>query len=209
MMRPTQIIKTVLPMVLVLLALGLSGCYQGRPSSKPPIHINPNMDNQPKFQAMEENDFFPNQSSMRMPVEGTVAREWLRADVEYYTGKTADGKLVKKSPVETTLPLLKRGEQRFDIYCSPCHSRVGDGQGIVVKRGYVPPPSFHDDRLRNVEDGHIFDVITHGLRNMPSYRHQVPVHDRWAIVAYIRALQRSQHASKQDVPDEMLRKLQQ
>jgi len=197
---------------MVLLALPLialsAGCYQGRPTSKPPIHVNPNMDAQPKYEPMEKSAFFANRSAMRLPVEGTIARGNLREDVVFYTGKTADGKPVKTSPVTTTLPLLQRGQKRYNIYCSPCHSQVGDGQGIIVKRGYVPPPTFHDKRLRDIQDGHIFDVISNGIRNMPSYRHQVPVEDRWAIVAYLRALQLSQNAATEDVPEEMLRKLQ-
>jgi mono/diheme cytochrome c family protein len=186
----------------------MSGCYRGRPSAKPPVHLNPNMDDQPKYEAMEASKFFENHAAMRVPVEGTVPRGWLRLDVEYYTGKTADGKLVKEIPVEVTLPMLQHGQERFNIYCSPCHGRAGDGKGIIVNRGYVPPPSFHQDRLRAVEDGHIFDVITNGIRNMPSYRHQIPVEDRWAIVAYFRALERSQNASADDVPPEVLKKLQ-
>ena len=153
-------------------------------------------------------EFFDNNATMRVPVEGTVPRGWLREDVEYYTGKTEDGELIDEIPVDITLPLLQRGHERFNIYCSPCHGAVGDGQGVIVKRGYVPPPSFHVERLRNIEDGHIFDVITNGLRNMPSYRHQIPVEDRWAIVAYFRALERSQNASAEDVPDEVLKKIQ-
>ena len=101
------------------------------------------------------------------------------------------------------MQLIERGQQRFNIYCSPCHGRTGDGRGIVVQRGLLPPPSFHDDRLRKVGDGHIFDVISNGIRNMPSYRAQIPVDDRWAIVSYFRALQRSQNASINDVPAEM------
>jgi hypothetical protein len=192
----------------VLASLVAGGCYRGRPSSKAPIHLNPNMDDQPKYEAQEEDDFFANDAAMRVPPPGTVARGELRADVVYYTGMTSDGKPVKKNPVKITMPLLERGRERFNIYCSPCHSRVGDGQGIVVKRGYVPPPTFHSDRLRNIEDGHIFDVITHGLRNMPSYAAQVPVSDRWAIIAYFRALQRSQDATEADIPVEMRDKVQ-
>ena len=101
------------------------------------------------------------------------------------------------------MQLLKRGQERFNIYCAPCHGQTGDGQGIVVQRGYLPPPSYHQDRLRKMPDGYIFDVITNGVRNMPSYRHQVPVADRWAIVSYLRALQRSQNATINDIPPEM------
>ncbi len=194
--------------LLPMLAMVLSGCYQGRPSQKTPIHINPNMDSQPKYEAMERSEFFDNNATMRVPVEGTVPRGWLRENVEYFTGKNEDGEVIDQIPVDITLPMLQRGHERYNIYCSPCHGAVGDGQGIIVKRGYVPPPTFHADRLRGIEDGHIFDVITNGLRNMPAYRHQIPVEDRWAILAYFRALQRSQNASADDVPDEVLKKIQ-
>jgi len=179
---------------------GLMGCYQGMPSKQPPIHINPNMDDQPKYQTQAESKFFANGQAMRMPVAGTIARGSLHDDVVYFTGKDAKGMLVKTAPVAPTFELLKRGQDRFNIYCSPCHGRMGDGTGMVVKRGMFPPPTYHQERIRNIEDGHIFDVITNGIRNMPSYKSQVPVADRWAIVNYIRALQRSQNAPAKDLP---------
>jgi mono/diheme cytochrome c family protein len=160
------------------------------------------MDNQPKYQAQEKCEYFADESAMRQPVPGTVAREFLREDSAYFTGIDSNGDTLVNSPVETSMQLLERGQERFDIYCSPCHGRAGDGKGIMVSRGYVPPPDYHTDRIRNLPDGHIFDVISNGIRNMPGYRHQVPVEDRWAIVAYVRALQRSQNASIDDVPVE-------
>ena len=144
---------------------------------------------------------------MRTPVAGTVARGELRADVEYYTGKDEKGNLVKKSPVPLTMALLKRGQERYNIYCVPCHGGTGAGNGIVVKRGYLPPPSYHTDLLRGQPDGHFFDVMTNGIRNMASYKSQVPVADRWAIVAYIRALQKSQSAGLEDIPVEIRKDL--
>jgi mono/diheme cytochrome c family protein len=186
--------------VTIMITFFLNGCFRGQPSEDPPIHINPNMDDQPKYKAQSESGYFENSATMRQPVDGTVARDELYQDTEYYFGKDANGNLVTENPLEINMQLLKRGQERFNIYCSPCHSRVGDGQGIVVKRGFLPPPSFHQDMMREKPDGHYFDVITHGLRNMPSYRHQIPVKDRWAIVAYIRALQRSQHAGLSDIP---------
>jgi mono/diheme cytochrome c family protein len=179
----------------------MAGCLQGTPSENPPIHLNPNMDDQPKYKAMAESRFWTDHAATRMPVEGTVARGQLNADRIYFEGKNPDGTLVKKSPLTIDATLLKHGQERFNIFCSPCHGHIGDGQGIVIKKGFLPAPSFHLDRLRQAEDGHFFDVISKGIRNMPSYRYQVPVHDRWAIVAYIRALQRSQNASAKDVPD--------
>ncbi|MDF1544279.1 MAG: cytochrome c [bacterium] len=193
--------------VVSLLLLSLTACYQGRPSKEPPIHLNPNMDKQEKYKAQESSMFFENGSAMRLPVEGTVARGWLREDVEYFTGINSRGDTIKTSPVPTTMAGLLRGKERFEIYCTPCHGRIGNGQGIVVKRGMLPPPSFHEQRLRDVGDGHIFDVISNGIRNMPSYRHQVPVEDRWAIISYFRALQRSQNATKEDVPSTVLNEI--
>lgn len=185
-----------------VVAILLAGCFQGEPSSKPPIHINPNMDAQEKYKPQSANRFFADGRTMREPVPGTVARGELREDSEYFTGKTESGQLVKTIPVQITKQLLDRGQERFDIYCAPCHDQTGKGQGIVVKKGFMPPPSLHLDRLREAPDGHIFDVISNGIRNMPTYRHQVHVADRWAIVAYVRALQRSQGASIKDVPQD-------
>ena len=193
----------LLPLFLILMI----GCYRGSPSEDPPIHLNPNMDNQPKYKAQAESEFFEDGATMRMPVAGTVAWGDLRADQSYYLGKNADGSPVIKIPVEITFDLLKRGQERYDIYCAPCHGRTGAGQGIVIKKGFLPPPSFHLDRLREAPDGHLYDVITNGIRNMPPYKHQVQVHDRWAIVAYIRALQRSQNARISDIPEEMINQL--
>lgn len=185
----------------------LAGCTRHRPSDKPPVHLNPNMDMQPRYNPQAESKFFEDGATMRQPVPGTVARGWLHDDAAYYTGLTDNGDTVRTNPVPVTLELLKHGEERFNIYCSPCHSRVGDGKGIVTQRGYIPPPTFHQERLLKERDGHFFLVMTNGIRNMPTYRYQVPVADRWAIVAYIRALQRAQNASLNDVPTEMQKNL--
>jgi hypothetical protein len=193
----------ILPLFMILMI----GCYRGSPSEDPPIHLNPNMDNQPKYKAQAKSEFFEDRATMRMPVPGTVARGDLRADHVYFQGKNADGSLVVNSPVEVTLDLLKRGQERYNIYCAPCHDRTGAGQGIVIKKGFLPPPSLHLDRLREAPDGHFFDVISNGIRNMPPYNHQVQVADRWAIVAYIRALQRSQNARRSDVPEELINQI--
>ena len=181
----------------------LSGCFQGTPSENTPIHLNPNMDNQEKYVPFKKSEFFEDGSSMRMPVPGTVARGQLREDVKFFTGKKEDGSFIKTNPFEITMPVLERGQQRYNIYCAPCHDLTGAGQGTVVKKGFLPPPSFHLDRIRVFPDGYYFDVITNGIRNMPSYKAQVPVDDRWAIVAYVRALQRSQNATIKDVPEDI------
>ena len=196
--------KNLLKINLILIVvLAISGCYRGRPSEDPPVHLNPNMDTQEKYKAQSESEFFEDGLTMRQPVPGTVALGELHADDAYYRGRNADGSLVKLMPVEISAEDLRRGQQRYNIYCAPCHDQTGAGKGIVVKKGFMPPPSFHLDRLRDVEDGHIYDVISNGIRNMPSYKHQIPVPDRWKIVAYVRALQRSQNATISDVPEEL------
>ena len=149
---------------------------------------------------------------MRMPVEGTIARGDLHDDKpEYYTGKSANGTLVTKNPLALTSLVMERGQQRYNIYCQPCHGAMGDGKGIVAIRGqtlgFVPPTNFQTADMMKKPDGHYFDVISHGIRNMQAYQYQVKVDDRWAIVHYVRALQRSQHASMKDVPDSIQTKV--
>ncbi|UCD94463.1 MAG: cytochrome c, partial [Candidatus Zixiibacteriota bacterium] len=161
------------------------------------------MDRQLKYRAQSESDFFKDASIMRTPVAGTVARGQLRDDDAFYLGEDNQGDFIVKAPVAVNMRLLDRGQERYDIYCSPCHSRVGDGKGIMITRDYVPPPTFHSDGIRNMPDGLLYDVITHGVGNMPSYRHQIPPADRWGIVAYLRALQRSRNATVEDVPVEL------
>lgn len=183
---------------LLILGLILAGC-QGMPSEKPPIHINPNMDWQPKFKAQDKNTFFEDNRGMRTPVEGTVARGLLNSDVAYHQGVTESGAYVVKAPVEYTRAFLYRGKERFEIFCQPCHGAAGAGDGIVVRSGLVPPPSFNDAVVRDMPDGQIYSAMYNGVRTMSSYRHQIPAEDRWAIVAYIRALQRSQSATAADL----------
>ena len=188
-------------MTIMVLALLVLGCTRGQPSRRPPIHLQQNMAEQPKYKQQTESHFYADGSAMRMPVEGTVARGSLHPDsLGFYTGYDAKGKLVEENPFPITMELMKRGQQRFNIYCSPCHDQLGTGQGIVVKKGMLPPPSFHEQRLVDTADGHFFEVMTNGLRNMPPYRFQIPVKDRWAIVAYLRALQRSRRATIDDIP---------
>jgi mono/diheme cytochrome c family protein len=158
------------------------------------------MQDQPKFVPLRPSSFFADGRSERPLVEGTVARGHLNADQAFYTGKV-DGKAIEAFPFPITRDLLARGQQRFNIYCSPCHDRLGTGNGMIVRRGYRHPPSYHIDRLRAVPDGYLFDVITEGFGAMPDYAAQVAPYDRWAIVAYIRVLQYSQHAPLTDVPE--------
>ena len=199
--------NTTLTIFIFSIAALLGGCYRGRPSAKPPVHLIPDMDSQPRYDTQEQSNFFEDGSTMRLPVEGTVAFGHLNDDPAFFKGKNQNGSYIKLNPAPVTLPMIKRGRERYNIYCAPCHSQVGDGNGIVVKRGYLPPPTFHSDRLRAIEDGYLYDVVTNGIRNMPSYAHQIPVQDRWAIVAYTRALQKSQNASIKDVPEELREKL--
>jgi mono/diheme cytochrome c family protein len=157
------------------------------------------MAEQPRYDPLEASRFFPDGQAARPRVAGTVARGELHEGTALFTGKL-DGRLVDKVPVAVTPEVLARGRERFDNYCSPCHDRVGTGKGMIVRRGYRQPPSLHDERLRQAPAGHFFDVMTSGFGVMPAYAAQVAVQDRWAIVAYIHALQRSQHASLADVP---------
>jgi mono/diheme cytochrome c family protein len=158
------------------------------------------MHDQPKYIPLRPSTFFGDARSERTPVEGTIARGHLNDDAALYTGKGTDGKPLDTFPFPVTKEVLERGRARFNIYCIPCHDRTGYGYGMVVRRGFRKPPSYHIDRLRQVPHGHIFDVITNGFGAMPDYGAQIQPHDRWAIVAYVRALQLSQNASINDVP---------
>lgn len=192
--------KTRLIILLVLVVFS-QGCFRGLPKEKSPIHLNPNMDTQEKYKPYRNSSLFNDGSAMRPPVEGTVPRGHLKDDEAYYFGKTVAGDFVQRSPVPFTAETLKRGQERFNIFCSPCHGKSGNGEGIVMQYNYpIPPPTFHQDRIRNMPDGELFNTISNGIRNMPSYKEQIPVPDRWAIIGYIRALQRSQNASLTDIP---------
>jgi hypothetical protein len=184
--------------VIVVFALILAGC-QGMPSEKPPVHPNPNMDWQEKFNPQSRNPFFEDNRADRLPVAGTVARGQLAIDKAYHEGIYDNGEFVTRMPLELSRDFIKKGQVRYDIYCTPCHGKAGAGDGIVIGYGYVPPPSFHEERIIEMPDGELYSSIYNGVRSMPSYRHQIPVDDRWAIVAYIRALQRSQNASEADL----------
>lgn len=173
---------------------------QGAPSKKPPIHPNPNMDNGEYYESQEINPYFADGRAMRTPVEGTIARGFLNEDDALNLGKTASGKFIKKIPLTVDKAFILRGKEQYDIFCTPCHGGIGDGRGMVVDYGLVPPPSYHDDRLREVEDGYLYDVITNGVRSMYGYESQIPSQeDRWAIVAYIRTLQKSQNATEAEL----------
>ena len=193
--------------LITLCCLVMVGC-RGRVTDKPPIHPNLNMDFMERFEAQESNDFFEDGRAMRPPVPGTVARGMMRDDLPFFTGKDSTGAYVQTMPVPQTLALYVRGQERYDIYCAVCHGKAGDGQGIVMSGGYgFAPIGYHDDRLRAIEDGYLYEVIANGIRTMPGYAQQIPVADRWAIVAYVRALQKSQNASAADIPADILSEL--
>lgn len=157
------------------------------------------MHNQPKFYPQRSTTFFADGRSVRPQVANTVARNQLHADT-YYTTGIVDGKEGDGMPLPVTPELLARGQEQYNVFCTPCHSRVGNGAGMIVQRGYRPAGNFHTDRLRNAPLGHLYSVIANGYGAMPEYGTQVLTEDRWAIVAYIRALQLSQNAPASDVP---------
>jgi mono/diheme cytochrome c family protein len=181
--------KFVALLLLLSCLILLTGCDQGASES------DRNMKIQPRFDPMEPTNLFPDGRSERPKVEGTIARGQLRTDTAYYEG-VINGKPIENFPPGFTLDAqaLARGHQRFNIYCSVCHGRLGDGEGMIVKRGFRHPPNFHDDRLRNAPIGHFYEVMTHGYGAMFDYADRIAPDDRWAIAAYVRALQLSQHA---------------
>ena len=181
-------------LVVLGVTLVLLGCRQ-------------DMHDQPKYTPYRKSDFFGDGRSARPLVSGTVARGQLREDLLFASGKSGAA-FADTFPVPLDEPLLRRGQQRYLIYCAPCHGALGRGDGMIVRRGYRQPSSFHVDRLRQQPAGYFFDVISHGFGAMPDYAAQIPLKDRWAVVAYVRALQLSQHATLADVPPEARAQLQ-
>ncbi|MFQ5350870.1 MAG: c-type cytochrome [Thermoanaerobaculia bacterium] len=177
-----------------LAALLLGGCRQ-------------DMHDQPKYQPLEASELFPNGAASRAPVEGTVARGMLRQDSRLFRGMAADGSFIDEIPLSVTAELVVRGRDRFDIFCSPCHGRTGDGQGMVVSRGFKQPESLHAERLVQSQDGYFYDVVSNGFGQMSSYAAQVKPEDRWAIVAYVKALQLSRRAPVELLTAEEVRRL--
>jgi mono/diheme cytochrome c family protein len=183
------------PLVALFVLLALVSCRQ-------------KMANQPRYDSLEPSNFFQDGMSARPRIAGTVARGELVTDPFLATGKVG-GQVSDGFPFPVTKEVIDRGQTRFDIYCSECHGRTGDGNGMIPARGYRRPPTFHTEALRAAKAGHIFDVMTNGFGAMPPYATMIPPRDRWAIVAYIRALQLSQHAPLADVPAEDRAKLDQ
>ena len=179
--------------LLFALALATTSCRRG-------------MVDQQKIKPLAENGFFEDHRGSRLPPAHTVARGQLHDDEQFYTGKIGND-LAATFPMPVTRELLTRGRERYEIYCSVCHGPTGDGNGMIVQRGFPQPPSYHDQRLRDAPIGHFVDVITHGYGVMYSYASRVAPEDRWAIAAYIRALQLSQHASPNDADSEGAKQL--
>ncbi len=217
--------RIALIITTILIALGsvpfaLAAMDRAVPSSRTRIHIIQDMDNQPKFRAQHANPLFADGRAMRPPVAGTVARGRLEADDHYYRG-VVDGAWATTFPprVQVNLDLVHRGQDRFNIYCTPCHGYAGYGDGMVNQRAmelvnrsvngttWVQPKNMHEQLIREQPIGQTFNTITNGVRNMSGYAAQIPTEDRWAIVAYVKALQRSQTADLNDLPPDQRRDL--
>ena len=192
--------------LMVALAVGV-GC-RGNRSEQPPIHLQQNMDHQQRYDAQEASEYFRDGRAMRSPPPGTVAVGALKDDDHLYRGRGLDGRLIDQLPAGIRLDraLLDRGQQRFNIYCAPCHGESGNGNGIATRRGggfKVQPKNLHEERLLAMPLGYVFKVITEGQGTMLPYAAQIPVADRWAIAAWVRTLQVSQAASAAEVPEEV------
>lgn len=203
---PVTVTAAALAVAGAVLLLALPAC-QGDTSPLPPVHPNWNMDQQARFDPQEPSDFFPDGRAMRPQVEGTVAVGHLQEDDHLYRG-VVEGEFAMDLPAADadglpfTLdrPFLERGQERYNIYCVPCHDDTGSGKGIIVERGMMPPPSFYEDRILAMPIGQLYDIVTHGARNMSAYRNQVALRDRWAIASYVRALQLSRNVGIDQIP---------
>ena len=192
---------------LCLLTVSVMG-FRGMYSTRPPIEVFPDMDRQAKFKPQTASKFFGDGRADRMPVAGTVPHgrtteadpAFLRADEFRFAGRAADASFARGFPVAVTEGLIRRGQNRFQIYCQPCHGALGDGNGITKQYGMVATPSYHDDRLRNMAEGEIFNTITYGKNTMSAYADKLSPDDRWAVIAYVRALQRAHRGSIDEVP---------
>jgi mono/diheme cytochrome c family protein len=190
-----QTLQTLKPLLMAMLLAGwtIAGCRQ-------------QMADQPHQRPLEPSNFFDDGMASRPVEPGTVARSGREQNDQLLSGKV-DGKLADTFPFQVTMEVLARGQQRYEIFCSPCHDRLGTGQGMIVRRGFTPARSFHDPRLRDAPAGHFFEVITQGFGPMPSYANQLSEHDRWAVIAYIRALQFSRNARVDQLPPEDRQKM--
>lgn len=194
-LRRDQVRPIPVHLVLAILVLfTLAGCNAMR--------------DQPKYEPLEENDFFSDRRASRPLPAGTIPRSEGLDDPDQYSPRDANGDLIDSFPFEVTMDVLQRGRERYDIFCAPCHGRDGYGQGMIVQRGFSPPPSLHDQRLRDSPAGYYYEVITNGFGRMYAYNDRIAPRDRWAVIAYIRALQLSQNATENDVPPEELQNFQ-
>ncbi len=184
--KEIQLHRGILAAVALLAGMWICAC-------RTDMHV------QPRYSPMDPSPFFDDGRSARPLVEGTIPRGHLRLDDQLYTGKV-NGKDAETFPFPITQDVLERGRERFNIFCTPCHDRTGNGNGMIVQRGFRHPPSYHIDRLRTAPVGHFFDVITNGFGGMYSFASRIPPKDRWAIIAYIRALQLSEGAKLSDLP---------
>lgn len=171
--------------LLVVFAVWLRGC----PSSSPPIHLNPNMDDQPRFEAQEASGFFSDGTVSRPPVVGTVARGELVEDGVLATGRSVWSGFAPEVPLEVTPELLARGRDRYGVYCAPCHGEAGDGESVMLERGKVRTADLLEERIRGLRPGRIFQVVSEGKGLMPAYGYLLPTRDRWAVVAWVERLQ--------------------
>jgi mono/diheme cytochrome c family protein len=178
--------RNLLNLVMIAMSVALASCRQ-------------DMHDAPRYEPLEASAFFASGGSARTLVANTVPRGFLREDELLYTGKVS-GQFANTFPMAVTPAVMARGQERFNVFCSPCHGRTGEGNGMIVQRGFRRPPSYHEQRLRDAPAGYFFDVMTNGFGAMQDYATQVPVADRWAIAAYIRALQLSHSATVADVP---------
>jgi mono/diheme cytochrome c family protein len=186
---------------LVVLVVGLMG-FRGSISTRPPLEVFPDMDRQPYYKPQSRSAFFADGRTDRPIPAGVVARGRLRLDSAYYEGREADGQWVRGLPerVAVTHAFMERGRERYDIYCTVCHGALGDGRGIVTQYGWGGPVSLHSDVFRDMAEGEIYNTITHGKNTMFGYGDKLEPEDRWAVVAYVRALQRAQRGRVEDVP---------
>lgn len=197
---------------VVVLLVSVLG-FRGMRSTEPPIEVFPDMDRQAKYKPQGQSAFFADGRADRPQVAGTVPRgrsevgapdpAYLRSEDARFQGRAADGSFVTAFPVAVDESMIRRGRDRYMIYCAPCHGALGDGNGITKRYGMVATPTFHDDRIRALPHGEIFHTITHGKNTMMAYGDKLAPDDRWAVVAYVRALERARHATLADVPPEL------
>jgi mono/diheme cytochrome c family protein len=203
-----MIFAGVLAVAASLIPIALIARARAVKSDQPRVQLERNMARQPKFKTQTENPLFADSRAMRPPVEGVLSHGAGAEDEARELGQVK-GQWITGLPLPVSLALIKRGQERFDIYCSPCHGLAGYGDGLVARRAdqlqegtWTPPSSLHSDQVRNQPDGRIFNTITNGIRSMPAHGPQIPRDDRWAIVGYVRALERSQNAQPLDLPPE-------